>query len=52
MIKSAEEIDWFRIGARLSDLSICVTARNPFGITERDLGAIVEARTRHGAART
>jgi len=43
MIKSAEEIDWFRIGARLSDLSIDALRREiRSGITERDLGAIVE----------
>ncbi|HEY7458492.1 MAG TPA: aminopeptidase P family N-terminal domain-containing protein, partial [Xanthobacteraceae bacterium] len=43
MIKSAEEIDWARIAARLSDLSIEALRREirP-GIDERDLGAIVE----------
>jgi Xaa-Pro aminopeptidase len=43
MIKSQEEIDWARIAARLSDLSIEALMRDirP-GIDERDLGAIVE----------
>jgi len=43
MIKSAEEIDWARIAARLSDLSIEALIRDirP-GIDERELGAIVE----------
>jgi Xaa-Pro aminopeptidase len=43
MIKSAEEIDWARIAARLSDLSIEALIRDTRpGIDERDLGAIVE----------
>lgn len=43
MVKSAEEIHWMRIAARLSDLSIEALIREirP-GIDERDLGAIVE----------
>ncbi|MCC6948354.1 MAG: aminopeptidase P family protein [Bradyrhizobiaceae bacterium] len=43
MVKSQEEIDWARIAARLSDLSIEALIRDirP-GIDERDLGAIVE----------
>jgi Xaa-Pro aminopeptidase len=43
LIRSPEELDWFRIGSRLSDLSIEALIRDirP-GITERDLGAIVE----------
>jgi Xaa-Pro aminopeptidase len=43
MMKSPEEIDWARIAARLSDLSIEALRREirP-GIDERDLGAIVE----------
>jgi Xaa-Pro aminopeptidase len=43
MIKSQEEIDWGRVAARLSDLSIEALMRDirP-GIDERDLGAIVE----------
>jgi Xaa-Pro aminopeptidase len=43
-IKSAEELDWHRIGARLSDLSIeaLVKGIKP-GLTERDLGAITES---------
>jgi Xaa-Pro aminopeptidase len=44
MIKSAEEIDWARISARLSDLSIEALIRDiRSGIDERELGAIVEA---------
>jgi Xaa-Pro aminopeptidase len=44
MIKSQEEVDWARIAARLSDLSIEALRREirP-GIDERDLGAIVES---------
>ncbi|MEX2126709.1 MAG: M24 family metallopeptidase [Xanthobacteraceae bacterium] len=43
MIKSQEEIDWARIAARLSDLSIEALHRDVRpGIDERDLGAIVE----------
>jgi Xaa-Pro aminopeptidase len=43
LIKSPEEIDWARIAARLSDLSIEALIRDirP-GLDERDLGAIVE----------
>jgi Xaa-Pro aminopeptidase len=43
LVKSAEEIDWCRIGARLSDLSIEALVREirP-GLDERDLGAITE----------
>ena len=43
LVKSAEEIDWCRIGARLSDLSIAALVREirP-GLDERDLGAIAE----------
>src|SRR5690606_8595674 len=43
MIKSQEEIDWARIAARLSDLSIEALIRDirP-GIDERELGGIVE----------
>jgi Xaa-Pro aminopeptidase len=44
MVKSAEEIDWFRIGARLSDLSIAALVEGiEAGLTERDLGAITES---------
>jgi Xaa-Pro dipeptidase len=43
LVKSAEEIDWYRIGARLSDLSIEALRREiKPGLTERDLSAIVE----------
>jgi Xaa-Pro aminopeptidase len=43
LIKSAEELVWFRIGARLSDLSIDALRREiKPGLTERDLSAIVE----------
>ena len=43
MVKSREEIDWARIAARLSDLSIEALIRDirP-GIDERELGGIVE----------
>jgi Xaa-Pro aminopeptidase len=43
LVKSPEEIDWCRIGARLSDLSIEALVREirP-GLDERDLGAIAE----------
>lgn len=43
LVKSAEELDWFRIGAALSDLSIDAlrTELRP-GLTERDLADIVE----------
>jgi Xaa-Pro dipeptidase len=43
MVKSQEEVDWARIAARLSDLSIEALIRDirP-GIDERELGAIVE----------
>jgi Xaa-Pro dipeptidase len=44
LVKSAEEVAWARIGARLSDLSIEALRDNirP-GLDERELGAIVEA---------
>jgi Xaa-Pro dipeptidase len=43
LIKSAEEIDWLRIGAALSDAGLTALAGNlrP-GLTERDLADIVE----------
>ena len=43
MIKSAEEISWFRIGATLSDMGLAALERElrP-GLTERELGAIIE----------
>lgn len=43
LIKSAEEVAWFRLGARLADLSIGALAQElrP-GLSERDLVAIVE----------
>jgi len=43
LVKSPEEIDWCRIGARLSDLSIDALIREirP-GLDERELGAITE----------
>jgi len=44
MIKSAEEIDWLRSGARLSDRAITSLRDNVApGMTELDLGAFVEA---------
>jgi Xaa-Pro aminopeptidase len=50
-VKSAEELDWFRLGAALSDLSIEALQREMRpGLTERDLGDIIErAYTPHGA---
>lgn len=43
MTKSAEEIDWYRIAARLSDLPVEVLSKElrP-GIDERDIGAMIE----------
>jgi Xaa-Pro dipeptidase len=43
MLKSAEEIAWFRIGATLSDMGLAALERElrP-GLTERELGAIIE----------
>lgn len=44
MIKSVEEIDWLRLGARLSDRAITALCEHVLpGMTEQDLGAIVEA---------
>ncbi len=44
LIKSSEEIDWYRIGATLSDRGLAAlrAAIRP-GATERDLGAAIEA---------
>lgn len=44
LVKSKEEIDWYRIAARLSDLPIEALRKEirP-GLDERDLGAITEA---------
>jgi Xaa-Pro aminopeptidase len=44
MIKSAEEIDWARIAARLSDMSVEAMHREirP-GMDERDVGALIQA---------
>lgn len=44
LVKAAEEIAWFRIGAHLSDLGIAAleAALRP-GATERELGAAIEA---------
>ncbi len=49
-IKSAEEIDWLRIGAALSDAGLrALVAECRPGLTERELGAIVEsAYIKHG----
>ena len=43
LVKSEEELDWFRIGSAMSDLSIdaLIEELRP-GLTERDLGDIVE----------
>ena len=44
MIKSSEEMQWLRKGAELSDAAIVALRDNVEpGMTERDLGAIVEA---------
>jgi len=50
MIKSAEEIDWLRIGAALSDAGLrALVAQTRPGLDERELGAVVEsAYIRHG----
>ncbi len=44
LVKSAEEIDWYRIGATLSDRGLAALrdAIRP-GVTERELGAAIEA---------
>ena len=44
MIKSAEEIEWLRAGARLSDRAVDALRQHVApGMTERHLGAIVES---------
>jgi len=44
LIKSAEEIDWMRIGAALTDLAIEALRRHVKpGMTERELGGICES---------
>jgi len=44
LVKSPEEIDWYRIAARLCDVSIEALAREMRpGMDERDLAAIIEA---------
>ena len=44
MIKSAEEIDWARIAARLSDMSVEAMHREiQPGMDERDVGALIQA---------
>lgn len=44
MVKSAEELDWYRVSARMSDVSIDLLRQQirP-GLQERDLGAITES---------
>ncbi len=43
MVKSAEELEWFRIGAALSDLSVdALLAELRPGLTEHELGDIIE----------
>lgn len=44
LIKSAEELDWYRVGAMLSDRGLAAlrAAIRP-GLTERELGAAIEA---------
>lgn len=50
LIKSAEELTWFELGARLGDLAIhALSEQVTPGVSERDLAAIVEgAYLRHG----
>jgi Xaa-Pro dipeptidase len=50
MVKSEEELDWIRIGAAMSDAGLAaLLAGTKPGLTERDLGAIVEsAYIKHG----
>ena len=44
LVKSPEEIEWYRVAARLSDLSVEALARDMRpGMDERDLAAIIEA---------
>jgi Xaa-Pro dipeptidase len=44
MVKSAEETDWARIGARLSDMSVEAMHRGiEPGMDERDVGALIQA---------
>jgi len=44
MVKSAEELDWIRIGAAMSDAGLAaLLAGTKPGLTERELGAIVES---------
>lgn len=51
MVKSAEELDWLRIGAHFSDLGMTALRDGlRAGLTERELGDLVErAYVRHGA---
>jgi Xaa-Pro dipeptidase len=42
MIKSAEELDWLRIGAHFSDLGMMALHGLRPGLTERELGDLVE----------
>ncbi len=52
-VKSAEEIDWLRASAFLADLSISALQRElKPGLSERELGAIVEGPICPGAGRT
>ena len=44
LVKSAEEVDWYRISARLSDLSIeALTRELRPGLDEGDVAAIIES---------
>jgi Xaa-Pro dipeptidase len=44
LVKSAEELDWLRLGAALTDLSVTALAEGARpGLSERELAAIVEA---------
>jgi Xaa-Pro dipeptidase len=44
LVKSAEELEWLRLGAALTDLSVTALAESARpGLSERELAAIVEA---------
>jgi Xaa-Pro aminopeptidase len=44
LVKSEEELRWFRLGAALTDLAVTALGEGARpGLTERDLGALVEA---------
>jgi Xaa-Pro dipeptidase len=48
LVKSPEELTWFELGARLGDLAIdALSEHATAGVSERDLGAIVECSYLH-----